>query len=165
MAVGLPEGDRIIERPYSIVSAPHEGELEFFLELVPGGQLTPLLYPLPVGGVVYLRRTAKGPFLSDSASGHSHHLMAATVTGAAPFVSMLRHFAFQAAAGAPMPHRILRLHAARDSRELAYCAELPGYQRQHAWFRYVPTVSRVWTDPSWTGERAAPKTFSESMPI
>ena len=45
VAVGLPLGERLVERPYSICSAPHEPELEFFIELVPGRRtLTPRLF-------------------------------------------------------------------------------------------------------------------------
>ncbi|HXY04231.1 MAG TPA: FAD-binding oxidoreductase, partial [Terriglobales bacterium] len=45
LCVQEPDGKRY-ERPYSIASAPFEGELEFFLELVPGGEMTPRLYNL-----------------------------------------------------------------------------------------------------------------------
>ena len=41
-----------IERPYSIVSAPYEPEIELFIEFVlpeHGGKLTPLLYARHVG--------------------------------------------------------------------------------------------------------------------
>jgi ferredoxin--NADP+ reductase len=39
--LGLPGPEGLIERAYSIVSSPHERELEFFIELVPAGALTP----------------------------------------------------------------------------------------------------------------------------
>src|SRR5260370_16952684 len=39
------EGKRI-ERAYSIVSSPYEAGLEFFVELLPQGELTPDLYKL-----------------------------------------------------------------------------------------------------------------------
>ena len=44
--LGIDGPNKRTERPYSIVSAPHESELEFFFELVPPGDLTPLLYKL-----------------------------------------------------------------------------------------------------------------------
>jgi len=44
--LGVPTPARLVERAYSIVSAPYERELEFFFELVRGGALTPLLYRL-----------------------------------------------------------------------------------------------------------------------
>ena len=45
-------GSEGIERAYSIASAPHEGRIELFIELVPyeeGGHLTPLLYEMKPG--------------------------------------------------------------------------------------------------------------------
>src|SRR5439155_14586942 len=45
--LGVDHGDKRIERAYSIVSSPYEeGTLEFFVELVPQGELTPHLYKL-----------------------------------------------------------------------------------------------------------------------
>ena len=43
-----------IERAYSIVSAPHEPELELFIGLIEHGHLTPKLWPLAVGDQVTL---------------------------------------------------------------------------------------------------------------
>src|SRR5215470_19199719 len=48
--LGVDDGEKRIERAYSIVSSPYEiGALEFFIELVPQGELTPYLYRLQVG--------------------------------------------------------------------------------------------------------------------
>jgi ferredoxin--NADP+ reductase len=82
-----------IERPYSIVSAPCEPMLELFIELVPperGGKLTPLLHSRRVGDTVTIRPQAKGRF---TLRRHvTHHVTVATVTGIAPYVSMIRQF-------------------------------------------------------------------------
>lgn len=152
VTVGLPGPARLVERPYSVASSPREEQLEFFLELVPGGHLTPHLYDVPATGHVYVRREAKGRFLFDDKSGHPYHFMVATVTGAAPFVSMLREFAARHEEGQPVPYRIAMLHAASISRELGYCEELSGYARRYPWFTYIPAVSRAWVDTTWTGE-------------
>src|SRR5438034_7807377 len=61
--IGVERDGRVIERPYSIVSSPAEDEIEFFFELVPGGGLTPLLYNLPAGEALLMRRQAKGLFI------------------------------------------------------------------------------------------------------
>jgi len=37
---GVVEDNKVIERPYSIVSSPYEDTMEFFFELVPEGELT-----------------------------------------------------------------------------------------------------------------------------
>ncbi len=148
VTVGLPGEQRLIERPYSVASSPADPELEFFLELVPGGHLSPHLYDVPAGGEVLVRRAAKGRFLFDRQSGHPNHFMLATVTGVAPFVSMLREMASLS----QVPCRVVLLHAASASRELAYSEELTALAECCPWFDYIPTVSRVWSEPAWGGE-------------
>jgi ferredoxin--NADP+ reductase len=150
VTVGLGVDDRVIERPYSVASTPGEPELEFFLEVVPGGRLSPNLCDVPVGDEVYVRPLAKGMFTLDESSGHRNHFMVATVTGVAPYVSMIRN---EVALQAHAAHRLLLLHAASVSSELGYEDELAEYARRHDWFRYVPIVSRIWLDPTWRGER------------
>lgn len=151
--VGLPGPERLIERPYSIASSPREEELEFFLELVPGGHLSPHLYEIPVGGEVHVRRMAKGRFVFDQASGRPNHFMIATVTGAAPFVSMVRELAARHDEGQAVPYRVALLQGASLSRELGYREELSTLAQRCPWFTYIPTLSRVWEDAAWPGER------------
>ena len=152
LTVGLPDGNRLIERPYSVASGPREAELEFFVELVREGQLTPQLYTVPVGGEVLMRRAAKGRFLFDEPSGRPNHFMVATVTGVAPFLSMVRELVARQAEGGRIPYRVVLLHSASVSEELGYADELTACSRAHSWLSYVPTVSRVWLDSGWTGE-------------
>ena len=148
VTIGMEASPKMVERPYSVASSPHEEELEFFLELVPHGELTPQLYNVPQGGEVFLRRSAKGRFLLDAASGHPNHFLVATVTGVAPYVSMVRELA----ARATVPYQIAILQAASLSSEFGYYEELTALARAHAWLRYVPTISRTWLDPAWKGE-------------
>src|SRR6266480_675590 len=61
--LGVDHADKLIERAYSIVSSPYEeGTLEFFIELVPQGKLTPHLYKLQKGDTLLCRKIAKGRF-------------------------------------------------------------------------------------------------------
>ena len=53
--LGVVTPEKHYERAYSIVSAPHEKLLEFFVELVPQGDLTPRLYQDRVGDEFTLR--------------------------------------------------------------------------------------------------------------
>src|SRR6516165_1443402 len=152
LTLGLLEGGKLVERPYSAASAPEEGELEFFIELVPGGKLTPHLYDVPVGGVVFVRRAAKGRFLLDELACRPNHFMAATVTGVAPFAAMVRHLAAREADTGLPPLRIAIVHGASIPTELGYREELRGFAEQRSWLRYIPTVSRPWTAPEWRGE-------------
>jgi ferredoxin--NADP+ reductase len=153
VTVGLPIGGKLIERPYSVASDPREPELEFFLEAVPGGKLSPHLSEVPVGGHVFVRPAPKGRFNLDTQSGHVNHFMVATVTGVAPYVSMVRSLAASRVPRDAVPCRILILHSASVPAELAYRGELSGLAQEQPWLRYIPTISRSWLDPEWTGER------------
>src|SRR6201998_2792613 len=88
--LGVVTPEKHYERAYSIASAPHEKLMEFFIELVPHGELTPRLFSRNVGDEIPLRKVAKGRFTFDTASGRMNHLLIATVTGVAPFVSYAR---------------------------------------------------------------------------
>lgn len=153
VTIGLTGASKIVERPYSIVSSPRDPDLEFFVELVPDGQLTPQLYDVPVGGEVYLRPAAKGRFVYDGKSGHPHHLMISTVTGVAPFVSMVRDIALRTIQGEVFSDSILLLQAASMAEELGYERELEAIANKHGWFHYIPMISRIWLDGDWRGER------------
>jgi hypothetical protein len=54
---------------------------EFFVEVVPQGELTPKLYKLKEGDTMPGRKVAKGRFTIDVKSGRTNHLLLATVTG------------------------------------------------------------------------------------
>ena len=75
--LGVDHGDKRIERAYSIVSSPYEeGFLEFFVELVPQGELTPHLYKLHKGDTLFCRKIAKGRFTLDLRSGRTQSFVA-----------------------------------------------------------------------------------------
>lgn len=142
---------RIVKRAYSVVSAPHEPLLELVIELVEDGALTPLLWPLCEGDTVWVRRKVVGHFVLDA--DRTRHVMACTVTGIAPFLSMMRAHAAALADGDDGPdHRFLVIHGASHSVEHGpYRAELEQLA-EAGWVEAVPTVSRPWADPAWTGE-------------
>jgi ferredoxin--NADP+ reductase len=151
LALETPKG--VIERPYSIASSPYESGLEFFLELVPAGEMTPALHQLHLGDSLSLRKQAKGLFILDKASGRRNHLFLSTVTGVAPFVSMARTLRKDWKDGIfPEGHKLFLLDGASRSWELGYRGELEKYAEELAWFTYVPTVSRPWEDAGWHGE-------------
>ena len=60
--LGVVTPEKHHERPYSIVSAPHEKFLEFFFELVPHGQVTPRLHQLQVGDEITLAENRQREF-------------------------------------------------------------------------------------------------------
>src|SRR5580704_10664535 len=125
--LGFERDGKRIERAYSIVSSPYEESLEFFIELVPHGELTPHLYKLKPGDTLLCRKISKGRFTLDLKSGRTNHLLLATVTGIAPFVSYVRTLYKDWKAGdSPMPgeHKFFCVHGASRSWEFGYREEL-----------------------------------------
>jgi ferredoxin--NADP+ reductase len=148
-----PDGmKRPLLRAYSIASAPHEETLDFFIELVHEGQLTPQLWTLSLGDRIWMRRKIVGRFTLDETC--TQHIMAATVTGVAPYVSFLRAQAHALHEGRrDAPHEMLILHGASHSWEFGtYLDELTAAASRHDWLTYVPTVSRPWDETDWQGE-------------
>lgn len=151
--LGVEVDSKLIERAYSIVSAPHERELEIFIELVPQGELTPLLYRLEVGAELAMRRIPKGRFTLDVKSGHKNHLLLCTVTGIAPFVSYMRSLEKEWREGKfDGAHRLFVINAASRSWEFGYREEFEKAAFDLPWLTYVGTISRPWEDDAWKGE-------------
>jgi len=144
---------KLVERAYSIVSSPYEKEVEFFVELVPQGELTPLLYKLKEGDTLSFRKVAKGRFTLDTKSGRKNHYLLCTVTGIAPFVSYIRtlykDWKESKFAG---EHKLYLVNGASRSWEFGYREEIAKIAEEVPWLQYVPTVSRPWENPNWKGE-------------
>ncbi len=140
-----------IERPYSIASAPYERLIELFVEYVLpeyGGKLTPLLWDQHVGEHVSMRPKAKGLFTFQ---GQCHnHVMVGTVTGVAPYVSMIRQGIHDKTRG----HRFFVMEGASHQDEFVYDAELERRSEEFPdMITYISTVSRpqVERNHSWNG--------------
>ena len=143
------------ERAYSMASSPYEEALEFFVELVPHGGLTPSLFELKTGDPLLCRKIAKGRFMLDLRSGRTNHLLISTVTGIAPFVSYVRTIYRDWKSGAssmPGGHKFFCLQGASHPFEFGYREELERYASEVPWVKYVPTVSRPWDHAQWAGE-------------
>jgi ferredoxin--NADP+ reductase len=126
-----------VERAYSIVSPPYEPLLEIFVELVPDGELTPKMWGLKLGDSMSLRPRAKGIFTMNEKV--HHHLMLSTVTGVAPYVSIIREYLHQER----QDHRFYVLLGASYQDELTYDQELSELANEHPdCIEFVPTVSR-----------------------
>jgi ferredoxin--NADP+ reductase len=150
--IAIEDGDKLIQRPYSIVSSPHESDLEFFIELVPNGELTTRLWDLKVEDNVLIRDRIAGRFTMTEASSFSRHLMLATVTGIAPYISMTRTRKIDIERGESRPGQFAIIHGGSYSWELGvYKDELIELSRA-GWLHYIPTISRPWDDNNWKGE-------------
>lgn len=148
--LGIEAGGKLLERPYSIVSSPYERFLEFFVELVPGGLLTPKLWDMRLGSTILIRRRIVGQFTLDRAI--NRHLMMATVTGVAPFVSMLRTQHIDRERGVASRDQLVVIHGASRSADFGpYLSELEKLSL-YGWLTYIPTISRPWEEPNWQGE-------------
>ena len=139
-----------IERAYSIASAPHENMIEVFVELVPDGELTPLMWRLQPGDCMSIRPRAKGIFTMDQKA--HHHFMLSTVTGVSPSVSMVRDYLHNNGEG----HVFYILLGASYQDELTYDEEFRELAAKHPdVVKFVPTVSRPDDDRNSDWEGAA----------
>jgi ferredoxin/flavodoxin---NADP+ reductase len=150
MTIGVYADDKLVQRPYSVASAPREadgGGYEFYVRLVPILRFTTLLWRLPLGHGMRMIGP-KGKFLLEPQDSRTH-LFVATGTGVAPFISMMRE---TLAAG--HPRRTILLHGCSYVDELGYQELLEAWQREGTYpLTYVPTISRP-LDPrnaGWSG--------------
>jgi len=103
----------------------------------------------------FCRKIAKGRFTLDLRSGRTNHLLLATVTGIAPFVSYVRTlYQDWKSRNSAMPgeHKLFCLQGGSRSWEFGYREELERVASEVPWFKYVATISRPWEDASWKGE-------------
>ena len=151
-----------IERPYSIASAPHESMIELFIEHVlpkHGGKLTPLLWSQHVGEYVSMRPRAKGIFAFQPA--YHNHVLVGTVTGVAPFVSMVRNAIHEKMRG----HHFFVMEGASHQDEFVYDAELERLSENYPeMITFIPTVSRPDAERNmgWNGATGRVNTLVEN---
>ncbi|MDB5102843.1 MAG: oxidoreductase FAD/NAD(P)-binding domain protein [Fibrobacteres bacterium] len=143
------KADRLILRAYSLASAGHEpGLLEFYVSVVSNGSLTPRLVNLNPGDRLMVGDKIRGFFTLDTVpKEHDTVVLAATGTGLAPYVSMMRRHAVK-----PYPFRFVLFHGAARSWELGYSEELRCHSRYLPRVTYLPSITRTKEDPWWTGE-------------
>ncbi len=141
--------DRMVLRAYSIASSGLEpGLLEFYISVVSNGALTPRLAGLQPGDRLMVGDKIRGFFTLETVpKEHKTVILAATGTGLAPYVSMMRRHAVH-----PYPFRFVILHGAPRSWELGYLEELRLQSRYLSRVAYVPSITRTKEDPWWTGE-------------
>jgi ferredoxin--NADP+ reductase len=164
----LTHDGKMLARPYSIVSSPSEKRcLEFYLNLVREGKLTPSLWEWSV--IEGLRRGApgtqaeisgpRGIFVLDP--GDLRDLIwIASGTGLAPFISMIRKLKedyFSSGRNVP-PRNIHLIHGVSYPTHLAYREELETIAAEtlkaplrKLAFHYLPTISRPFLDSTWAG--------------
>ncbi len=164
----LTHRGKTIPRPYSIVSSPSETRtLEFYINLVEHGRLTPSLWDADVlHGLLNSRQQTfaeitgpRGRFFLDR-EDRRDLVFVASGTGLAPFISMIRTLNEDYLANPEIfrPRTLYVIHGVSYSRNLGYRGELemlaaetlrdPGRKLAVV---YLPTISRPHMDPDWPG--------------
>ncbi len=146
VAVG-DDPEKMVRRAYSISSGAHQETLEFYVSLVSSGELTPRLFNLQPGARLFVGDSGRGLFTLEQVPHDHRVLMAATGTGLAPYISMLRTYL-----ETDKDRPLAVLHGARYSWDLGYRTELERLARGFPQFRYLPIISRPGEDPAWNGE-------------
>jgi ferredoxin--NADP+ reductase len=143
--IGLEVEGRPLLRAYSMASANHEEELEFFSIKVADGPLTSKLQKIREGDTILVGRKATGTLITDNLIPGTRLLLLSTGTGLAPFASLIKdpdvYERYQS---------IVLVHGCRQVSELAYGEELVAKLRDVELFGpllseklvYYPTVTR-----------------------
>ena len=143
--LGLAGADgKPVWRPFSMVSAPDEPELEFVATLVPDGEFSALLRAVRPGDPMLVDQTSFGFLTVDRVAAGRDLWMLASGTGVGPFVSMLRDAAVWGAF-----ESLVLVHSVRRQADLCYRDEIEARVRAAAAaptaparLHYVPVVTR-----------------------
>jgi ferredoxin/flavodoxin---NADP+ reductase len=143
--IGLEVDGRPLMRAYSMASANHEEQLEFFSIKVADGPLTSRLQRIQEGDTILVGRKATGTLVADNLIPGKRLLLLSTGTGLAPFASLIKD---------PEVYdrydTIVLVHGCRQVSELAYGEELVARLCDDELFGpllgeklvYYPTVTR-----------------------
>lgn len=136
-------GWRMIWRPYSIVSATYDDNLEFCSVLVPEGEFTSVLGRLGIGDTVYVEKNNYGFLTTERFAPGRDLWMLATGTGLAPFLSILWEKSHWTSY-----QNLVVVHSVREAAELAYRDTISAFPRNPpfsglgARLHYLPIVTR-----------------------
>ena len=104
-----------IFRPYSIVSADYDEQLEFYSIIVPDGEFTQILKNIKVGDEILINNTNYGLLTTDRFEKGKHLWLLSTGTGLAPFISILYEFSIWS-----QYQKVILVHCTRTKDELTY---------------------------------------------
>lgn len=143
--IGLEIEDRPLMRAYSIASANHEDEMEFFSIKVPDGPLTKHLQKLQVGDQILVGKKPVGTLVAEHLLPGKNLYLLSTGTGLAPFMSIIKDPEIY-----EKFDNIILTHGVRFISDLAYQnyieKELPENEffgeQVKAQLHYYPTVTR-----------------------
>ena len=137
--IGLPDGDDVLSRPYSLVNTPGERHLEVYFNIVEEGPLSPRLFALQAGDEILVADNPSG-FLTISEIPECKHLwMIATGTGIGPFLAILKSETVW-----ERFEKVVLCYSVSYAEELAYQESIRQIMSEHPdQFVYVPIVTRA----------------------
>jgi ferredoxin--NADP+ reductase len=143
--IGLEVENKPLVRAYSMVSANHEDQLEFFSIKVQDGALTSRLQHLKVGDRILVGAKPTGTLVAENLLAGKNLYLLGTGTGLAPFMSIIKDPEIYEAY-----EKVILVHGVRFISELAYqdyiTRELPEHEFLGEYVRdkllYYPTVTR-----------------------
>jgi ferredoxin--NADP+ reductase len=136
--IGVEQDGKILSRPYSLVSAPDDNELEIIAVPVEDGLLSPKLHNLQVGDPLKIIAPATGFLVLDEVPKSRDLWLMATGTGVGPFLSILSTQDVWASY-----ENIVLVYGVRYENDLAYASLIESWSKQYAEkFHFVPIISR-----------------------
>lgn len=146
--INPPDPEKMILRAYSVTSSSLAKEyLEFYIGLLRSGSLSPRIFSLKPGDKIYITPKLNGMFTLSEVPAKYNVVLAATGTGVAPYMSMIRS---ELAMG--VRHRFAVLHGAFHLSELGYHDELTSLASANENFTYLPILSNASGEPvPWRG--------------
>ena len=143
--IGLEVDGRPLLRAYSMASANHEEELEFFSIKVADGPLTSRLQGIKEGDTLLVGRKATGTLITDNLIPGKRLLLLSTGTGLAPFASLIKDPDVY-----ERYEQVVLVHGCRQVSELSYGERLVAKLAKDELFgelmkdkfTYYPTVTR-----------------------
>lgn len=143
--IGLEVDGKPLLRAYSMASANHEDQLEFFSIKVPDGPLTSKLQKIKEGDTILVGQKATGTLVAGNLIPGKRLLLLSTGTGLAPFASLVKDPEIY-----EMYETIILAHGCRQVSELAYGEQLVASLQDDELFGpmiegklvYYPTVTR-----------------------
>ena len=145
--LALAINGEIVSRPFSLVNAPDDPLLDFYLTEVAGGVLSPHLASLQAGDELLVAAKASGLLTLDQVPEEASQLfLLSTGTGMGPFLSMI-----QTSSIWQQFDKVVLVHAVRWQEELSYQDMITAIARKQAGFSYVPIVSRESSETTLPG--------------
>lgn len=136
--VGLEIDGEIIARPYSMVNAPFEPELEILFNIVTDGPLSPRLFELQQGDDVMVSTNPAGFLTVNEVPEVANLWMMATGTAIGPFLSILKGDEIW-----QRFERVILTYSVRTAPEQAYSNQIAKLVESHGkQLCFIPIITR-----------------------